>query len=162
MVYLIATELAIRHKLWRFERPRLNFDGVWNGHTQYKKLLDGLAAVPFESDHSAQIRQTAMAFSIKPTTSAEYTNWGSVAASLEDEDSLKYLYWVRYDGTDGRFPDSQHCVHGYEDMKVVRRGKRGRPAELAGNFVHCQEGQLPVYAGTVRFIRSEDGKVGPQ
>ena len=151
LVILALGSTLINKWLWRVEHPELDFMGEWEGETTYSTVHIGSAPdnLPFTSKHELLIDQDCSHFSIAPTNSNDYLNWGSLAANLQDKNTIQYAYWVNYK-THVLFPDE---AKGYEELKVTKRDTNNRPMELTGKFHHCVEGQKPVYSGTVKFQR---------
>jgi hypothetical protein len=147
---LVVGEWIIRAWAWKVAHPELNFQGEWEGETVYSKVeLGSSGSAPPPAKHYVKFEQDCLSFAIAPTTADEYANWGSLAISIADKDTVRYAYWVNYRKS-VYFPSR---AIGYEEMKVTLRGRRGRPKELAGVFYHCAMGFQPVYSGTVTFRR---------
>lgn len=151
VLMFVAGQYIIRRWLWKLERPRFNFEGEWEGKTTYARvwLSEAASYHSFDSPHNVNIEQDCLSFKLSPTTGSEYVNWGSYAANLVDEATIRYAYFVRYSNLT-RFPGE---VKGYEEMNVMRRGFRGRPQVLTGIFYHCVQDPGPVYSGRVIFKR---------
>jgi len=159
----LGGEWLIRKRLWRFERPDLDFSGEWFGISIYETMevesTPGAAATfqPFVREHSVRIEQDCFDISIA-TTGQGYLAWGSLAMTFitGDPKPLRYVYEVNYGKTE-QFPRTSH---GYEEMKVAARRPmrfgREQPIRLTGEFYHCT-GQKPAYSGSVIFRRVDAG-----
>jgi hypothetical protein len=151
VIYMVLGELLIRKKLWKLEKPSLNFQGFWSGHTTYGVVQVGHSKVPFVSTHFLQINQDCLMLGIGPPTSDEHVNWGSLAQELAEGNTLRYAYWANYGKLDPqKFPEH---AKGYVEMRVTQYDGKKKPKILTGQFWHCAEGQCPVYSGTVVYSR---------
>lgn len=149
---LVAGEWLIRKWLWKIVHPELNFSGKWTGRSSYEVAqIGGRADLPPDASHEIVFEQDAISFDMAPTDSDEYASWGAHAITLVDRHTVKYAYWVKYANKKPLFPER---AIGYEELKVVDRGRRGRPIEMKGDFYHCAMGLSPVYSGSVRFERA--------
>ena len=154
----LGIELLIRKLAWKFAYPGLNLGGEWLGETFYsqreqptsKATLKEFA--PFSSEHDVYIQQDCLHISIKPSIGTSFTNWGSIAATIDSNANLKYLYWVNY-GEDTKFPNS---ANGYEHLSATMfkgESRKGIPILLTGSFGHCTGAEKPIYSGKTVFIR---------
>lgn len=150
VVVMAAGEVLIRKIGWKLENREFDFAGDWTGTSTYTHVHVGTGNVPFDSTHDVRIEQDALTFRLAPAPGSVYVNWNSLALELVDKDTIRYAYRVRYSARD-RFPEK---ANGYEEMRVTKRDQKNRPVELTGEFAHCAEGQVPVYSGTVKFMRT--------
>lgn len=154
VVILAAGEFVIRKYLWKIERSELDLSGNWTGITTFDKVRIGKPIKTFTTDYKVRIQQDCLSIRILPSTGSKFVNWGSLAIELADKDTLRYAYWVKYSDR-SRFPLE---AVGFEEVHVTERDEKDRPVELTGRFDHCARGQTPVYSGSVKFIRSKNGK----
>lgn len=155
----LGGEWLIRTRLWKIERPNLDFSGDWDAVTTYTHVEKPGPSVPEgpltgqAARHDVTIEQDCLGISIAPTAGA-YNNWYSLAMNILGDRQVGYAYEVNYKNNPA-FP--QKAI-GYERMTVVRwekKGllKKGRPLEMTGEFAHCVQPNEPAYRGTVVFTR---------
>ncbi|HEY2360540.1 MAG TPA: hypothetical protein VGK36_05460 [Candidatus Angelobacter sp.] len=157
--FFLAGEWLIRTRLWKLEKPWLNFSGLWEGETKYQVMEKGSDKIdpqtfqPFSSKHEVKIEQDCFSISIKPTDKT-FATWYSITMTVRNAEEVAYAYEVKYADETPRFPAK---AIGYEQMSVTLRKKgwfgirKDRPIRLSGTFAHCAEGQTPVYRGNVTF-----------
>lgn len=150
---LVAGELGIRKLLWRFEKPHLDFHGRWSGTTEYRKRwLDGEDPPPEAAPHEIHIKQDCLGVAIVPTSAEAFVQWRSLVCDIENERgacAIAYAYEVTYSGRSG-FPAR---ARGYEVLRVVEEGRRGRPRRIAGEFHQLVSEDTPVFSGLAAFTR---------
>ncbi len=147
----IAGELTIRKFLWKLEKAKFDFDGIWEGETVYEKVHKGTMSVPHTSEHRIVLKQDCISLKLKVDEVKEhYPTWGSKAINILGEDTILYAYFVNYRDKQN-FPARE--VLGYEELTVVERGTLQRPTKLNGFFAHCAQGQEPLLSGSVTFKR---------
>ncbi|HEY2235044.1 MAG TPA: hypothetical protein VGK01_16355, partial [Candidatus Angelobacter sp.] len=151
--FFLAGEWLIRTRLWKLEKPWLNFSGLWEGETKYQVMEKGSDKIdpqtfqPFSSKHEVKIEQDCFSISIKPTDKT-FATWYSITMTVRNAEEVAYAYEVKYADETPRFPAK---AIGYEQMSVTLRKKgwfgirKDRPIRLSGTFAHCAEGQTPVY-----------------
>jgi len=160
VIVLTAGHLLINNTLWRIENPELDFGGDWAGLVTYDRVQVGNApeTMPFTGEIEVRIDQDCHEFALAPAKGGELINyWRSLAANLENKDTVSYAYVVCY-SDQKRFPAR---ARGFEDIHVTKRDADGRPIELIGEFFHCAEGQTPVYNGKVVFTRKTNAGSWP-
>jgi len=154
----LVTEHIIRKLIWKRVYPGLDLEGEWIGETFYTQLEQPTSKAtlkeftPFSSEHDVYIQQDCLHISIKPSKGASFTNWGSIAATIDSDTNMKFLYWVNY-GEDAKFPNS---ANGYEHLSATMfkgESRKGIPIMLTGNFGHCTGAEKPIYSGRTVFIR---------
>jgi len=154
----LVIELFIRKLMWKLFYPGLNLEGEWIGETFYTQLEQPTSKttleefVKFSSKHDVYIQQDCLHISIKPSKGASFTNWGSIAATIDSNANMKFLYWVNY-SEDAKFPNS---ANGYERLSATMfegEKRKGMPILLTGNFGHCTGAGKPIYSGKTIFIR---------
>lgn len=156
VVLLVAGERVIRKWLWRLERPRLDFHGRWYGTTDYRKRwLDEEGALPETAAHEVHIEQDCLGVAIKPTEAEAFAQWRSLVCDVLVEKgsspAIAYAYEVTYSGKDGL----PAWARGYETLRVVEEGRRGRPLRISGGFHHLVSEETPVFSGLAAFDRKE-------
>lgn len=154
----LGIELFIRKLMWKLVYPDLNLEGEWIGETFYTQLEQPTPKAtlkkfaPFSRKHDVYIQQDCLHISIKPSKGASFTNWGSIAATIDSDTNMKYLYWVNY-SEDAKFPNS---ANGYEHLSATMfkgKSRNSIPILLTGNFGHCTGAEKPIYSGRTVFIR---------
>ncbi len=151
---LVAGELAIRKWLWRFEKPHLDFHGRWYGATDYKKRwLGGEGPLPDAAAHEVRIKQDCLGVTIEPTEAKVFAQWRSLVCDIVVENgtpAIAYAYEVTYSGAGG-FPAR---ARGYEVLRAVKKGRRGRPLRISGDFNQLVSEEAPVFSGLAAFNRT--------
>jgi hypothetical protein len=151
---LVAGELAIRKWLWRFEKPNLDFHGHWSGTTDYKKRwLGEEGSLPDPATHEVHIKQDCLGVTIEPTEAKAFAQWRSLVCDIVVENgtpAIAYAYEVTYSGEDG-FPAR---ARGYEVLRAVKKGRRGRPLRISGDFHQLVSEEKPVFSGLAAFDRT--------
>lgn len=162
----LFVEKKIRLQLWKVVYPELDFEGTWEGGTQYarQQVLAQSPEVPFKSfrkDHQIRFRQDCLNVWVAYDETEHYQGWNSTVATLVNDGQrvgLRYAYEVRYkegEGHDERLPSHSR---GLEEVFVVESKESGRPSRVTGGFAHAVDGPRPLYSGTVAFDRLEDEK----
>lgn len=146
---VIAGEVFIRKWLWRLAKPHLDFGGSWHGTTEYtKRWLDDSEELPDPALHEVDIKQDCLGVSIAPTKAKAFAQWHSLICDLQPN-GIAYAYQVTYNDEVG-LPSK---AKGYEVLKVVDTGARGRPQSISGDFNHLVSNDKPVFSGVAQFER---------
>lgn len=152
---LVAGELGIRKWLWRLEKPHLDFHGRWYGTTDYReRWLDGEGPLPDAAAHEVHIKQDCLGVAIAPTDAEAFAQWRSLVCDIVVEKgspAIAYAYEVTYRGKSG-FPAR---ARGYEVLRVVGVGRRGRPLRISGGFHQLVSEETPVFSGLASFTRKQ-------
>lgn len=157
-------EKLIRVYLWKVAYPELDFQGTWQGHTEYCELQDindkdNSEFKPFKKNHDIRFKQDCLAVAVEYDETDAYHGWNSTVATLFNENGrvgLRYAYEVKYkqgEERDSRLPVSSK---GLEELSVVRSIAGQKPKRVTGSFAHTSDGSRPIYSGTVVFERTLD------
>jgi len=159
LLYL-GGEYLIRHQIWKmsFFYRDLDLSGLWVGCSYYTHIEiegGGKNKGNFKEDsssHFVNIYQDCLEIKIQSSTGKDFVNWGSNAANLTSDGTLKFAYEVRY-GNEQKL--SKKGATGYEEMSIIQKNKKGQPILLSGNFSHCADGTKPIYRGKTLFFKKE-------
>ena len=161
----LFSEKVVRQSLWKIAYPELDFQGTWQGHTEYCcQYLDSQDSsesktVPFKKYHNIRFKQDCLSIRVDYDETDAFHGWNSTVATIFYEKGipgLRYAYEVKYkQGTakDEKLPVSSK---GFEEILVVNSKEGKRPAKVTGSFSHSCDGPKPIYSGTVSFQRNLD------
>ena len=159
LLYL-GGEYIIRNYLWKlsFFYRDLNLSGLWVGSSYYTHIeIEGEDKnkdnfKEENSSHLVNIYQDCLEIKIQSSTGNDFVNWGSNAANLTSDGTLKFAYEVKY-GNEKKL--SKKGATGYEEMSIIQKNTKGHPILLSGSFSHCADGTKPIYRGKTLFFKKE-------
>ncbi len=154
-------ERLIRSRLWKIAYPEYDFQGIWNGHTEYcnpecVSEEEKTNFQPFKKYHDIRFKQDCLSVMVDYDETEAYQGWNSTIATLFKEKGrvgLRYAYEVTYrqgETRDGRLPVTSR---GLEEISVVASEEAKMPLRVTGTFAHTTDGSSPKYSGTVEFSR---------
>jgi len=151
----LGYEWLVRNHLWRLFHPELDLNGHWAGTTTYERLERGdpkeAPPLPDARPHRTDIHQDAISIAIRSSKGKGMASWQAEAVELDSNGKLIMAYSVDRHEEKG-FP--KHTL-GYEVIKIVCRGARNRPTELAGSFYHAAQPAALLYSGTSSYNRTD-------
>jgi hypothetical protein len=159
LLYL-GGEKLIRNYIWKskFFYKQLNLDGLWVGCSYYTNIEiegEGINKYNFQknsSPHDVNIYQDSLEIKVQSSPGSDFVNWGSNAADLTTNGTLKIAYEVKY-GNEKML--NKKGAKGYEEMDIIQTNKKGLPILLSGIFSHCADGTKPIYRGKTLFFKKE-------
>jgi hypothetical protein len=154
-------EKLIRTRLWKIAYPEYDFQGSWNGHTEYcipegVTIKEKTEFQPFKIYHDIRFKQDCLSVMVDYDETGAYQGWNSTIATLFREKGkvgLRYAYEVTYRQGEARDERLPLTSRGLEEISVVASEEGKMPSRVTGTFAHTTDGPNPKYSGTVEFSR---------
>lgn len=159
------SEKLVRQSLWKIAYPELDFQGTWQGHTEYcfqyleHQENSDTKFIPFKKHHDIRFKQDCLSVRVDYDETEAFHGWNSTVATIFHNNGtpgLRYAYEVQYKqgiDKDEKLPVSSK---GFEEILVVGTEEGKRPSKVTGSFSHSCDGPRPIYSGTVSFQRNLD------